>query len=111
MTRYYTQVWSIGCTVFQMATGEPPWKSELGTQPFYYRVGMIKPDDPLPLKMPEYMASDIAVHPPIHYDFLLIFFFDSSFSASSTILGGAEHLSLLLSIRQHAAVFFLSLFV
>lgn len=78
MTRYYTQVWSIGCTVFQMATGEPPWKSELGTQPFYYRVGMIKPDDPLPLKMPEYMASDIAVHPPIHCDFLLIllrFFF------------------------------------
>ena len=50
-----SDVWSIGCTVFQMATGEPPWKTELATAPFFFRVGKVLPTDLLPLTMPDYL--------------------------------------------------------
>ena len=45
-----SDVWSIGCTVYQMACGKPPWQDQLGTAPFYYLVGRISPEDEVPLK-------------------------------------------------------------
>ena len=36
-----SDVWSIGCTVFEFATGEPPWKQEFGTAPFFFVIGQV----------------------------------------------------------------------
>jgi serine/threonine protein kinase len=55
-----SDIWSVGCTVYQMATGEPPWKVELATAPFFFRVGQVQKEDPLPLEVPPTVDRAIA---------------------------------------------------
>ena len=45
-----SDVWSIGCTVFQMTCGKAPWQDQLGTAPFYYLVGRIGPEDEVSIR-------------------------------------------------------------
>lgn len=56
-----SDVWSIGCTVFEFATANPPWRLEFGTAPFYFVVGQIKPTDAVPLSIPEDVSPDLAI--------------------------------------------------